>query len=289
MRINMKPQHKRFTRSTAGNIVAFSGLFLAGLFFVLPLIYSVATSFKPLEELLVFPPRFIVLRPTTLNYLELPNIISSLEVPLSRYVFNSLFVSVSATGLHVIIALMAAFVLSKGRFKGLAVLFLIVQFSLLYNQYVLAVPQYIVLSKLGLVDTYLAYILPYLPSALGVFLIKQYMDGSVPDALLESAFLDGASDFRTFWSIIIPLSKPAWMTLVLFAFRDMWTFQPQGTIFTEELKILPSVMTIIISGGIARAGSAMAATVLLMIPPIIVYLLAQSNVMETMNSSGIKE
>lgn len=281
-------QYKRFTRSKAGSGAALFFLILAGLFTLLPLVYSVCTSFKPLEELLVFPPKFFVSRPTIQNYLELPNIIASLSVPLSRYVFNSVFVSVVTTFLHVIIASMAAFVMAKGNYKWLGVVFFLVQISLLYNQYTLAVPQYIIFSKMKIVNTYFVYILPYLPSTLGVFLIKQYMDGSVPDALIEAAYLDGASDFKIFWSIVMPVSKPAWMTLILFAFRDLWAMQPQGTIFSEELKMLPNVMSSITAGGVARSGSAMAATVILMIPPIIVYLISQSNVMETMSTAGIK-
>ncbi len=237
---------------------------------------------------MVFPPKFYVLRPTLQNYLELPNIISSLSVPLSKYIFNSLFISIVTTFLHVVVASMAAFVLSKGRFKGLGIIFMLVQALLLFNSYTLAIPQYIIFSKLNLIDTYLVYILPYLPSVLGVFLIKQYMDGSIPDALIEAAYIDGASDFKIYWRIIMPISKPAWMTLILFAFRDLWALQPQGTIFDEKLKMLPNVMSTITAGGIARSGSAMAATVLLMIVPIIVYLVSQSNVMETMSSSGIK-
>lgn len=281
-------QYKKYTRSKVGSGAALIFLVLAGLFTLLPLIYSVCTSFKPLEELLVFPPKFFVTRPTIQNYLELPTIIASLSVPLSRYVFNSLFVSGVTTFLHVIIASMAAFVMSKGRYKWLGIVFFAVQISLLYNQYTLASPQYIIFSKLNFVDSYWVYIMPYLPSTLGVFLIKQYMDGSVPDALIEAAYIDGASEIRIFWSIVMPISKPAWMTLVLFAFRDLWSMQPQGTIFTEELKMLPNVMSTITAGGVARSGSAMAATVILMIPPIIVYMVSQSNVMETMSTAGIK-
>lgn len=283
-----KPTYKRYTRSKFVSIIIYTLLILAGLFTILPLIYSVSTSFKPLEELLKFPPAFIVRRPTFQNYLQLPSIISSLSVPLGRYVFNSAFVSIGATVGHVLIAAMAAFVMSKGRFKGLAVVFLIVQFSLLYNSYTLAIPQYIIMSKLHIVDTYWVYILPYLPSSLGAFLIKQYMDSSIPDALLEAAYIDGANEWRMFWRIVMPNSKPAWMTLVMFAFRDLWSLQPQGTIFTEKLKLLPNVMSTITQGGIARSGSAMAAMVILMIPPIIVYLVSQSSIVETMTTSGIK-
>lgn len=280
--------YKRYTRSKFVTFIIALFLILAGLFTILPLIYSILTSFKPLEELLKFPPAFFVSRPTLQNYRQLPSIIASLSVPLSRYVFNSLFISLITTAGHVIVAAMAAFAMSKGRYKGLAVIFLIVQFSLLYNYYTLAIPQYIIMSKLHLVDTYWVYILPYLPSSLGVFLIKQYMDSSIPDALLEAAYIDGAGEFKMFWRIVMPNSKPAWMTLIMFAFRDLWSLQPQGTIFTEELKLLPNVMSTIVSGGIARSGSAMAAMVLLMIPPLLVYLVSQSSIVETMTTSGIK-
>ncbi len=286
--IRARQNYKRYARSGAGNIVMLLFLIIAGGVTLLPLIYSVITSFKPLEELLVFPPQFYVLRPTMQNYLELPNIISNLAVPLSKYIFNSLFVSIVTTFLHVLVASMAAFVLSKGRFKGLGAIFMVVQALLLFNSYTLAIPQYLIFSKLDMIDTYWVYILPYLPNALGVFLIKQYMDGSVPDALIDAAYIDGASEFKIYARIIMPITRPAWMTLILFAFRDLWSLQPQGTIFDEKLKTLPTVMSTIIAGGIARTGSAMAATVILMIIPIAVYLISQSSVMETMSTSGIK-
>ncbi|HBT64890.1 MAG TPA: hypothetical protein DEB10_09560 [Ruminococcaceae bacterium] len=119
--------------------------------------------------------------------------------------------------------------------------------------------------------------------------MKQYMDDSIPESLLEAARIDGAGNFTIYRAIVMPMIKPAWLTMILFAFRDMWTVQPSGTIFSEELKTLPYVMSQVVNGGIARAGSAMAASVLLMIPPILVYLISQSNVMETMSSAGIKD
>ena len=286
--IRHKAQYKRFTRSKVGNFFYFAFLICAGLFSVLPLIYSVVTSFKPLDELMIFPPRFFVSRPTLSNYKILPKLISNLRIPLSRYIFNSLFVSVATTVLHIICASMAAFVFSKSKVKARYMIFMIVQFSLLYNSYTLSVPQYLIISKMHLIDTYWVYILPYIPSAMGVFLMKQYIDVSVPDALLEAAYIDGATDFRVFWRLIMPIVKPAWLTLTLFAFRDMWSTVPGGTIFSESLKTLPYAMSQITAGGIARAGSAMAVTVIMMIPPIIVYMISQSNVMETMSSSGIK-
>ena len=285
-----KSNIKRYTRSKVGNFFYFTVLFAAGLFTILPLIYSVITSFKPLDELLAFPPRFYVVRPTLSNYTALPGLISKLSVPLSRYIFNSLLVSILTTVLHVIVAAMAAFVLTQWKGNRLiAALFVIVQFSLLYNSYTLAIPQYLVFSKLRLIDTYLVYILPYLPSALGVFLMKQYMESSLPVSLVEAARIDGAGYSRIFFQIAFPLVKPCWMTLALFAFRDMWSVNPSGTVLSENIKTLPMILSQVTAGGIARSGSAMAATVILMIPPVTVYAVTQGNVMETMSSAGIKE
>ena len=284
-----KPRYKRFTRSRLGNFLFFTILILAGLYTILPLIYSIVTSFKPLDELLAFPPRFYVTRPTLKNYSILPELLSDLDVPFARYVFNTLFLSVVISALHVIVASMSAFVMCQVHNKWTGLLFALVQFALLYNATTLAVPQYYIFSKLNIIDTYWAYILPMLPSTMGVFLIKQYMDGAIPEALIEAARIDGAGVLRIFWQVVMPLVKPAWMTLTLFIFRDSWALQPGGTIFSESLKTLPNILSQITSSGIARSGSAMAATVLLMVPPVLIYFVTQSNVMETMSSAGIKE
>ncbi len=281
---------KRYTRSKVGNVFYFLFLGAFGLFSVLPLIYCVTSSFKPLDEIMIFPPRLVVVvRPTFENYLSLPNLLSNLKIPLSRYVSNSLFVSIITTALYVFISTMAAFVLAKGNLKGSKTVFMIIQFALLYTSYTLAVPQYLVFSNLKMIDTYWVYILPYLASTMGVFLMKQYIDGYVPNALMEAAEIDGAGYFRIFFKIIIPIVKPCLLTLTLFGFRDVWSAVPQGTIFSEQLKTLPQVMAQITSGGIARSGSAMAVTVIMMIPPILVYIISQSNVVEAMSSAGIKE
>lgn len=285
---NKKLQYRRYTRSSWGNFFYFFFLTFAGLFSVLPIIYTVCTSLKPLEEILIFPPRFFVTRPTIENYAALPKLLSNLRVPLSKYIFNSIFVTIITTLLHVWIASMTAFVLSKLKFKGCKTIFVFVQFALLYNSYTLAIPQYVIFSKLQIIDTYWVYILPYLPATLGVFLMKQFIDSSVPEALLEAARIDGAGFFRMYWQVALPIIKPAWLTLTLFAFRDMWSMQPSGTIFSEQLKTLPMVLSTISAGGIARSGSAMAATVILLIPPVAVYMITQSSVMETMGTAGIK-
>ena len=288
----MKPyaQYKRFTRSRAGNVVYFSFLFLMGLFSMLPLVYFIFTAFKPLDELLIFPPRFFVSRPTLANFTVLPTLLEKMRIPFSRYMFNSIFISIVSTFLNIFVSSMAAFTLSKSKLKFRNAFFWIVQFSLLYNATTLGVPQYLIFSKLGIIDTYWVYILPAIPSSMGAFLIKQYVDSGVPDTIMEAARIDGANVFVIYWRIIMPMIKPAWMTQLLFSFQGIWSITPTaGTVFSENLKTLPYVMGSVSAGGTARSGAAMACTVLLMLPPILVYFVSQSNVMETMGSAGIKE
>ena len=288
----MKPyaQYKRFTRSRAGNVVYFSFLFLMGLFSMLPLVYCICTAFKPLDELLIFPPRFFVSRPTLANFTVLPTLLEKMRIPFSRYMFNSIFISIVSTFLNIFVSSMAAFTLSKSKLKFRNAFFWIVQFSLLYNGTTLGVPQYLIFSKLGIIDTYWVYILPAIPSSMGAFLIKQYVDSGVPDTIMEAARIAGANVFVIYWRIIMPMIKPAWMTQLLFSFQGIWSITPTaGTVFSENLKTLPYVMGSVSAGGTARSGAAMACTVLLMLPPILVYFVSQSNVMETMGSAGIKE
>lgn len=284
-----KSEYKRYTRSSAGNVMYFVFLSIMGIFSIIPMIYCICTAFKPLDELLVFPPRFFVHRPTLENFLVIPSLLNKLQVPLSRYIFNSGFVSIVTTFFNIIVASMAAFALSKSRLKYRNIFFIIIQFSLLYNTATLSIPQYLVFNVLSIIDTFWVYILPAVASSMGVFLMKQYIDSSIPDSLLEAAKIDGAATFTIYRKIVMPITKPAWMTLILFSFQSIWSATPaQGTIFSEEMKTLPYVMTSITAGGIARAGASMAVTVILMLPPIVVYFISQSNVMETMSTAGIK-
>ena len=287
-RVSRISQSKKYTRSKIGNSGYVVLLVALGLFSMFPLLYCVTTSLKPLDELMIFPPRFLVQRPTLRNFLALPGLLSNLNVPLSRYIFNSAFVSIVTTVFYVLLSSAAAFVLSKSQIRGKKIIFALVQFALLFNAYTLEIPRYLIYSYTNIIDTYLVYILPMLSGTMGVFLMKQYMEGSVPDALIEAAKIDGAGPYRIFFTIVFPIVKPCVMTLTLFGFRDAWATVPNGTIFNETLKTLPTIMTQITAGGIARSGSAMAVTVIMMIPPILVYMISQRNVLESMNSAGIK-
>lgn len=283
-----RAEYKRYTHSRLGNFTYFFFLILAGAFSMLPFIYCICTAFKPLDELLVFPPRFFVHRPTMENFVILPTLIEKLRVPLSRYIFNTAFITFAGTALHIIVASMAAYVLAKTDIKFKKAIFAVVQLSLLYNAYTLEVPRYLIYSNMKIIDTLWVYILPAIPSTTGVFLIKQYMDSSVPDSLLEAARIDGAGPVSIYFKIVMPITKPAWMTLMLLSFQSLWSAMPSGTVFSEKLKTLPYVLSSITAGGIARAGSAMAAAVLMIIPPIIILVISQTNVVETMGSAGMK-
>lgn len=286
IKFNLNKQ-RRSNRSNAASWVLLIILAFVGLIMVIPLIYAVLQSLKPLDELFAFPPKFMVKRPTIENYKVLFELVADMRVPFSRYMFNSVFITVITTVGCVIIASAAAYPLAKYKLK-VSWLFELVVLTLLFSGVVLALPQYVILSKLGMINSYWVYIIPNLATPLGLFLMKQFME-SVPTALLESARIDGANQYRIFFQIVMPQVKPAWMTLLLFTFQSVWAQQPLNMVFDEQLKLLNMAFTNVIAAGISRVGPSMAAAVVLMLPLILVFLITQSNVIETMSSSGIKE
>ena len=184
---------------------------------------------------------------------------------------------------------MAAYVLSKHDFPGKNILFHTVVLSLLFSTVVTGIPNYIIITKLHMINTVWALILPLLPSSLGLFLMKQFMDQMIPDTLLEAARLDGAGENRIFFSICLPLVKPAIMTLLIYSFQGIWNSTGGSYIFDEKLKTLPTALNNIITSGISRTGVSSAVSLLLILPPIAVFLFAQSNVLQTMATSGMKD
>lgn len=283
-----RPQKVRLSRSRFGNILVVLVLLLFAVFLAAPLIYTVMSSFKPFEEIFVFPPKFFVRRPVLDNYVDLFLVASNNWVPFSRYIFNSLLVSIVGTGACVLISSMAAYPLAKHNFPGKNALFSIIVIALLFTTKVTFVPQYIVMSGLGMINTYWSLILPTLGGSFGVFLMKQFME-QIPVSVLESARIDGASEVRAFFSIVMPQVKPAWLTLIIFTFQGLWNNGGVSLVYNEELKTLPTAFSQIASAGNARFGAGMAASVLLMLPPILAFIIAQSRIMETMAFAGIKE
>lgn len=276
-------------RSSIGNIGVFLFLLIIALFMVIPMVFVFSNAFKPLSELFIFPPKLFPQNPTLDNFSNLSALLGDSWLPFSRYVLNSVFITVIGTTGNIIISSMAAYILSKKNFPGKNVLFQTVVLSLLFSGTVTAIPNYIIMTKLGLINTLWSLILPLLPSSMGLFLMKQFMDQMVPDTLLEAAALDGAGENRIFIQIVMPMVKPAWLTQLIFSFQGIWGTTGGIFIFDEDLKTLPTALANIVSGGIARTGVSAAISLIMILPPITVFLFSQSNVMQTMSSSGIKE
>ena len=277
------------SRSAGGDFGITLMLTILGLFMFIPLYYVVIQSFKPLDELWMFPPRFIVMKPTVKNYNDLFIQMNVSWVPFSRYIFNTVFTTICGTVGNLITASMAAYALSKLRFPGRNAIFKLIVASLMFHSTVNAVTHFIIMSAFGWIDTYLAIIVPSMATTMGLYLMKQFMESSVPDTVLESARLDGASEFRIFLTIAMPMVKPAWLTLIIECFKGLWNAGASAYIHSEELKSFNYAIQQILTGGIARSGAGAAATVVMMLVPILIFVLNQSQIIETMGSSGLKD
>ena len=284
----MKAKAKRLNRSLWGNGIAIFFLLCLGAFMLLPLVYTTTSAFKPPEEFYVFPPRLYAVNPTGTNFLDLWDIMANLRVPLSRYVYNTMFTALLGTVLSVLFGLMGAYVLSKHRFPGRKAIDRIIVVALLYSGNVLAVPRYLIISRLHWLDTSMAVLAPMLASTMSIFLLRQFMS-TVPNAMLESAKIDGAGEMRICFQMVAPTVKPAWITVIILNFQTLWNTTGSTVIFTESKKMLPTAIQQIAASGISRAGAGAAGTLLMILPPVLVFVLFQRQILETMASSGIKE
>ncbi len=284
----IKLKKRKPNRSRGGDLGIYIMLILFGLFFVMPLVYAISSAFKPLDEIYLYPPRFFVKNPTFNNFQDLLVVMSSSYVPFTRYVFNTVLTTLVGTVGHLLIGSMAAYVLAKYDFPGGKAFFDLCQSALMFNVYVLQIPTYLIMSALGWVDTYLALIVPAFAMPMGLFLMKQFME-QIPDALIEAAKIDGAREGRIYLQIVMPNVKPAWLTVTIFSVQALWNAKGQVYIYSEEYKMLPYALQQIMAGGVSRAGVGSAATMVVMMVPIIIFIMAQSNILETMASSGIKD
>ena len=276
-------------RSAGGDAGITVILTLFGAFMFLPMYYVVIQALKPLDELFMFPPRFYVIKPTLKNFSDLFTLMGDSWVPFSRYIFNTVFITVCGTIGNLLFASMAAYSLAKLHFPGRNTIFQIIVMSLMFHSTVNQVTHFIILSAFGWVDTYLSIIVPSMATTIGLYLMKQFMETSVPDTVLESARLDGASEFRTYLIIAMPMVKPAWLTLIIECFKGLWNAGASIYIHSEQLKTFNYAIGQILAGGIARSGAGAAATVVMMLVPIMVFVLNQSQIIETMGSSGMKD
>lgn len=261
------------------------------IFMGLPIVFIFCHAFKPMEELFAFPPKFIVTHPTLDNFKQLMKASRTSGIPMSRYVFNSLVVTVITVLLALFFTTSAAFALSKIKFKGRNTMLKINQLAIMFVATAVMIPRYLVVNVLGLVDTYWSHILPILAVPVVLFLVKQFVD-QVPDSLIEAAYIDGATDFQVYRKIMLPMTKPAIATAAIMVFQQVWTNMESSNYYIndESMKTLTFYMNTLANANntVAGQGMAAAASLIMFLPNLILFCILQNSVMNTMATSGIK-
>lgn len=273
-------------RSAGGDLGITILLVLLGAFMFLPLWYQIVNSLKPLGEINMTPPRFYVIKPTLKNFADLFTNINSTWVPISRYIFNTALISVGATVGCLVLGSMSAYSISKIRFPGHKIVMNIIVYSLMISSTVQSLTNFIVYVALGWLNTYTVSIVPVWASTLGLYLMKQFIDSNVSDEMIEAARIDGANEVYIFSRIVMPLVKPAWLTLIITTFQSVWNSAVSPYVWSEQLKTFNSAITAISA---VSQGAASAATVLTMSVPIIIFVVSQAQIVETMGTSGMKD
>ena len=260
---------------------------------LLPMIFIFSHAFKPPDELFAYPPRFFVINPTFKNFSDLFSKMSNSGVPVSRYLFNSVLITLVTIGASIIVSSTAAYALSKKRFKLKNVLFAINTVALMFVPIAVTIPRFLIIERLNLMDTFLVHILPGLAMPVGLFLIKQFIDG-IPDEVVEAAQIDGASDGLIYWRIILPMIKPAIATIAILTFQATWNNADISTLYinSESLKTFAFYLSTLTattgSNVVAGQGIAAAASLIMFLPNLIIFMFLQSQVMSTMSHSGLK-
>jgi len=254
-----------------------------------PILFIINNAFKPFDELFAYPPRFFVDNPTFNNFSKLFQITAGSTVPLSRYIFNTLLITALVVFLTVFIGTLAAFALSKIRFRGSSLLSEVNNAALMFVGTAVTIPSYLVVSSLNIMDTYLAHILPLLASPVGMFLVKQFID-QVPDELIEAAQIEGANTMTVYRRIILPLIRPAVATMAMLAFQQVWNNVATSSLYTtdESLQTLAFYLQTLPTGTVQGAGMSAASTLIMFVPNLVLFIIMQSNVMNTMARSGLK-
>lgn len=259
-----------------------------GIISLLPLIYCFSTAFKPLDELFLYPPRFFAMKPTIKNFTDLMAVTANTTVPFSRYLFNTVIITVGYLFAMILVSTMACYPLSKHQFPGKNAMFKTITTAMMFVAAATAVPSYLIINYLHLPNTYFVYIIPGLANTTGVFLLKQFLD-QVPNEIFEAGKIDGATEWQLYTKIAIPLMRNAQATIIILSFGGIWG--ESGTaatyIYDEQLRTLGWFMGTI-GGGLARAGASAAAGLIMILPTIIMFVVQQSKVMDTMAHSGIK-
>lgn len=254
-----------------------------------PILFIINNAFKPSDEIFAYPPRFFVSNPTFDNFVRLFNRTAGASIPLSRYVFNTLLVTAAVVILTVLIGTIAAYALSKIRFKGARLMSEANNMALMFVGTAVTIPSYLVVSSLGIMNTYNAHILPLLASPVGLFLVKQFID-QIPDDLIEAAQIEGANTMVVYWRIVMPLIRPAVATMAMLAFQSVWSNTITSSLYTtdESLQTLVYYLQTLPTGTVQGAGVSAASTLIMFVPNLILFIIMQSNVMNTMANSGLK-
>ncbi|MGF7145841.1 multiple sugar transport system permease protein [Anaerotaenia torta] len=261
-----------------------------GVFMILPVIFVINQAFKPLGELYAFPPTILVKNPTLRNFRDLFALSGTTGVPMTRYLYNSVIVTVLTIVINLIITVSAAYAFSKKKFRVKNLLFNLNQMALMFVATAVSVPRYLVIVNSGMIDTWLAHILPLIAMPVGLFLVKQFVD-QIPDALIEAAIMDGAKDFKIIQKVIIPLTKPALATTVVLTFQAVWqaTEASNNFISNDTMRTLAFYLNSLSTNStVAATGMVAAASVILFLPNLVIFIIMQSKVMNTMTHSGIK-
>ncbi len=263
-------------------------------FMLLPMIFIFSHAFKPPDELFAYPPRFFVTNPTFKNFSDLFSKMSNSGVPVSRYLFNSILVTLVTIAASIIVSSTAAYALSKKRFKLKKTLFAINTVALMFVPIAVTIPRFLIIDKLDLMNTFAVHILPGLAMPVGLFLIKQFIDG-IPDEVIEAAQIDGATDLGIYWSIILPMIRPALATIAILTFQATWNNADTSALYvnSESLKTFAFYLSTLTSStaganAVAGQGIAAAASLIMFLPNLIIFVLLQSQVMSTMSHSGLK-
>ncbi len=259
-------------------------------FMVIPVIMILNRAFMPMGELFAFPPRVFVSNPTLNNFRDLFALNGSTGVPMSRYLLNSVMITALTVVLNLALSVCGAYALSKKRFRLKEKLFSVNQLALMFVPTAVAVPRYLVIVNSGMVNTIFAHIMPLLAMPVVLFLVKQFVD-QIPDALLEAAVIDGAGDLTIIRRVIIPLTRPALATAAVLTFQAVWgSVEASNNFITNDsLRTLAFYLNAIsTNNNIAAAGIVAAASLILFLPNLLIFVIMQSQVMNTMSHSGIK-
>jgi len=288
----LKRTRIRWRKIDLFQVFAMTGLTLLALFMLLPIVFILNHAFKPISELFLYPPKFWSNQPTLFNFQQLILKSQTTVIPFSRYLFNSVLTTLVTVAGVIFVSSMAAYAFAKQRFIGRNLFFSFTIVALMFAPETVAIPRYLVIANLGIMDTYLVHVLPLLAAPVGVFLMKQFMD-QIPGELIEAAKIDGAREFVIFFRIALPICMPAVATIGILAFQGAWSQTETSVLFTftESMKTLPYYMLTLTNGlanNVVGQGVAAAAGLIMFVPNLVVFLLFQRRVLSTMAHSGIK-